>query len=262
MVARRAGEARSGTARALAVLDAFDHAHRALTLSDIARRADLPLATAHRIVAELDAGRLLVRRPDGAYEIGARGWHLGLLAPQTALREAALPHLQDLVTVTGHTVHMAVLDGPGALVLERLAGSRTLPTRHTPGTRLPLHCTAVGKALLTHAPAAVRETVLTGLSGLSRHTAYTMTDRRSLERQLEQIRRTGVARSAQEHRLGVSSVAMPILDHTGLVAALGLLAPLTSARLGNSLAPMRAAAAAITQSFSTAPSFRDLGGSL
>src|SRR3954447_25392296 len=127
MVARRAGESRSGTARALAVLSAFDHAHRCLTLSDIARRADLPLATTYRIVGELDAARLLVRRPDGAYEIGARGWHLGLLAPQTALREAALPHLQDLVTVTGHTVHMAVLDGPGALVLERLAGSRTVP---------------------------------------------------------------------------------------------------------------------------------------
>lgn len=245
MVARRAGEARSGTARALAVLGAFDHAHRALTLSDIARRADLPLATAHRIVGELDAGRLLVRRRDGAYEIGARGWHLGLLAPQTALREAALPHLQDLVSVTGHTVHLAVLDGAGALVLERLAGSRTLPTRHMPGIRLPLHCTAVGKALLAHAPAAVRAAAL---DGPARHTPYTVTDRPLLERQLDQIRRSGVARSAQEHRLGVSSVALPILDHTGLVAALGLLAPLTSPRLGNILAPMRAAAAAITQS--------------
>ena len=251
MVARRAGESRSGTARALAVLGAFDHAHRALTLSEIARRADLPPATAHRIIAELDAGRLLVRRADGAYEIGARGWHLGLLAPQTALREAALPHLQDLVTSTGHTVHMAVLDGPAALVLERLAGSRTLPTRHTPGTRLPLHCTAVGKALLAHAPPGVRAATL---AGLSRHTAYTVTDRRAVERQLDQIRRTGIARSAQEHRLGVSSIAMPIIDHTGLVAALGLLAPLTSPRLGNTLAPMRAAAAAITQSLP-----RDLG---
>jgi len=253
MVARRAGESRSGTARALAVLDAFDHAHRSLTLSDIARRADLPLATTYRIVGELDAARLLVRRPDGAYEIGARGWHLGLLAPQTALREAALPHLQDLVTVTGHTVHMAVLDGPAALVLERLAGSRTLPTRHTPGTRLPLHCTAVGKALLAHAPATVRAAAL---AGLTRHTAYTVTDPRSLERQLDHIRRSGVARSAQEHRLGVSSVAVPLLDHSGLVAALGLLAPLTSARLGNSLAPLRAAAAAITQGFSAAAAQR------
>ena len=72
----------------------------------------------------------------------------------------------------------------------------------------------------------------------------------------DHIRRSGVARSAQEHRLGVSSVAVPLLDHSGLVAALGLLAPLTSARLGNSLAPLRAAAAAITQGFSAAAAQR------
>jgi DNA-binding IclR family transcriptional regulator len=243
------GEARSGTARALAVLAAFDHTHRVLTLSEIARRADLPLSTAHGLVAELDCGRLLARRPDGAYEVGAQGWQLGLLAPQTALREIALPHLQDLVTVTGHTVHLAVLDGPGALVLERLAGSRTLPTRHTPGIRLPLHCTAVGKALLTHAPAPVRASAL---AGLARYTAYTVTDRRALDRQLEQIRRTGVARSAQEHRLGVSSVAVPIIGPGGLLAALGLLAPLASPRLGNVVAPLWTAAAAITHGLTQA----------
>jgi DNA-binding IclR family transcriptional regulator len=242
MVARRAGESRSGTARALAILGAFDYAHRALTLSDLARRADLPLATAYRLVLELESGRFLVRRADGAYEIGARGWHLGLLAPQTTLREAALPHLQDLVTATGHTVHLAILDGAAALVLERLAGSRTLPTRHTPGVRLPLHCTAVGKALLTHAPPAVRDDAL---ADLARHTPYTVTDRRALDRQLDQIRRTGVARSAQEHRLGVSSIAVPVVDHTGVVAALGVLAPLASPRLGNTLGSLRAAAAAI-----------------
>jgi len=249
MATRRVGESRSGVARVLAILAVFDQTHRALTLSDIARRAELPLTTAHRLVAELDSGRLLMRRPDGAYEIGAQVWHLGLLAPQTVLREAALPHLQDLATATGRTVHLAVLEGTRALVLERLAGSRMLPTRHSPGLRLPLHCTAVGKALLAHAPPAVRSEAL---ADLARYTAYTVTDRRVLDRQIEQIRRTGVARSAQEHREGVSSLAVPILDHTGLVAALGLLAPLSSPRLSSTLGPMRAAAAAITQSFARA----------
>src|SRR3954469_1986221 len=110
MVGRRAVESPAGTARALAVLSAFDHGHRSLTLSDVARRADLPLATTSRLLAELDAGRLLSRRPAGTYEIGVRGWYLGLLTWHTTLREAALPHLQDLVTATGHTVHLAVLD--------------------------------------------------------------------------------------------------------------------------------------------------------
>jgi DNA-binding IclR family transcriptional regulator len=239
------GESRSGTARAVAVLAAFDQDHRVLTLSDIARLARLPLATTYRLVAELCAGRILVRRADGSYEIGTRLWHLGLLAPQTTVREAALPHLQDLVTATGHTAHLAVLDGPAALVLERLTGSRTLPTRHTPGARLPLHCTAVGKALLAHAPAAIQAAAL---DDLTRHTAHTITDRRAVVRQLDTIRRTGLARSAQEHRLGVVSLAVPITDHTGIVAALALIAPLASPRLSDALPAIRHAAAATAHS--------------
>src|SRR4029434_7013384 len=118
---------RSVTVRAITVLGAFDATHRALNLSQLARRSGLPLATVHRLAADLIEGRLLVRRPDGRYEVGARMWQLGLLAPRPALRELALPHLQDLVAGTGHTVHLAVPDGPRALVIDRLAGSRTLP---------------------------------------------------------------------------------------------------------------------------------------
>lgn len=247
MPRRRADDQRSGTARAVALLGAFDEAHRALTLAELARRAGLPVATAHRLAADLCAGRLLTRRPDGAYEVGALGWHLGLLAPQTALREAALPHLQDLVAATGHTAHLAVLDDGQALVLERLAGSRSLPTRHCPGERLPLHCTAVGKALLAFCPPQVRAAVLAG--PLARHTRYTVTQQEPLARQLRQIQTTGVARSAQEHRLGVFSVAIPIVHGERLVAGIGLIAPLTSPRLSETLPPIRAAAAAIAERF-------------
>jgi DNA-binding IclR family transcriptional regulator len=237
---------RSVTLRAIAVLSAFDGEHRCLTLSQLSRRSGLPLATVHRLAADLVEGRLLVRRGDGRYEIGARMWRLGLLAPATDLRELALPHLQDLVAATGHTVHLAVLDGAGALLIERLAGTKTLPTRHSPGGRLPLHCTAVGKALLAYAPAPLVEEVM---GDLRRHTAYTVTDARVLHRQLDQIRRTGLARSAQEHRLGVSSVAVPVNGHEGVVAAIGLLAPLTSPRLPDALPHLRAAAASVSADF-------------
>jgi DNA-binding IclR family transcriptional regulator len=237
---------RSVTLRATAVLGAFDGDHRCLNLSQLSRRSGLPLATVHRLAADLVEGRLLVRRGDGRYEIGARLWRLGLLAPATSLRELALPHLHDLVVVTGHTVDLVVLDGASALVIERLAGTKTIPTRHNPGSRLPLHCTAVGKVLLAFAPGPVVEEV-TG--DLHRTTAYTVTDARVLHRQLAQIRRTGVARSAQEHRLGVSSVAVPVYGHDGVVAAIGLLASLTSARLAGAVPHLRAAAASVSADF-------------
>lgn len=238
----RTAPGRSATSRALSALDAFDSEHQVLTLSQIARRAGLPVATAHRLVAELCAARLLARRPDGAYEVGARMWRLGLLAPPTRLRETALPYLQDLVLTTGHTVHLAVLDGPNALVVERLAGSRTQPTRHSPGGRLPLHCTAVGKMLLAHASTTLRDEVL---RLPARHTRWTVTNAAALRRQLTSIAQAGVATSAQEHREGVSSLAVPVHGSSGVVAALGILAPLTSPRLSGTVGPLRAAAAAV-----------------
>ena len=237
---------RSVTLRATAVLGAFDTDHRCLNLSQLSRRSGLPLATVHRLAADLVEGRLLVRRSDGRYEIGARLWRLGLLAPPTDLRELAQPRLQDLVAATGHTVHLAVLDGPSALVIERLAGSKTLPTRHRPGAQVPLHCTAVGKALLAFAPPLLVDEVM---NDLRRHTAYTVTDPRALHRQLDDIRRTGLARSAQEHRVGVSSVALPVHGHDGVVAALGLLAPLRSPRLASALPQLRAATASLSADF-------------
>lgn len=248
----RTAPGRSATSRALSVLDAFDGGHHTLTLSEIARQTGLPVGTAHRLVGELSAARLLGRRPDGRYEIGARVWHLGLLAPPTSLREAALPHLQDLVLSTGHTVHLAVLEGSGALIVERLAGSRTQPTRHSPGGYLPLHCTAVGKVLLAYGPPSLRDEVL---RAPTRYTPWTVTDPAAIRRQLEAILTAGHAQSAQEHRQGVWSVAMPVTAPGGVVAALGLLAPLTAPRLAGALTPLSAAATAVSTSMTAA----DLG---
>jgi DNA-binding IclR family transcriptional regulator len=237
---------RSVVRRAIAVLGAFDSDHRCLSLSGLARRSGLPLATVHRLAADLVAGRLLVRRGDGLYEIGAHMWRLGLLASVNDLRELALPHLQDLVTATGRTVHMAVLDGARALVIERLAGTKTIPTRHSSGSYLPLHCTTVGKILLAYAPPPLVDEVM---SDLRRYTPYTVTDPFALHRELDAIRRTDLARSAQERRLGVSGFAVPVTGHEGVVAAIGLLAPLASPRLPGALAHLRVAAASVSADF-------------
>lgn len=237
---------RSVTVRATSLLNAFDTEHRALNLSQLSRRSGLPLATVHRLAADLVESRLLVRRLDGRYEIGALLWRLGRLAPPTELRELALPHLQDVVVTTGHTVHLAVLEGTRALVIERLAGTKTVPTRHSPGDDVPLYCTAVGKALLAYADPALIDRVA---GDLSPHTAYTITSPAVLHRQLDEIRRTGLARSAQEHRLGVSSLAVPVHGHDGVVAALGLLAPLRAPRLADALPHLRAASASVSADF-------------
>lgn len=213
----------SVTGRALAVLAAFDAEHPALPLSALARRAGLPLSTAHRLVAELAAWGALDRSQDGSYVVGRRLWDVGLLAPVSReLRDVALPFLQDLSAATGENAHLAVRDGTSALFVERISGRSAVAIVSRTGSRLPLHATGVGKVLLAHAdPEVVAEV----LRRPRRMTPYTVVDPRVLRRQLADVRRRGYAVTGEEMSLGAASVAVPLLGSDGgVMAALGVVA--------------------------------------
>jgi DNA-binding IclR family transcriptional regulator len=220
-----AGNARQAgvtvASRLLAVLAAFDAGHQRLTLSEIARRADLPLATAHRLVAELEAWQGLRRREDGSYQVGRRLWDVGILAAvQHDLREVAVAYLQDVHQATGETVHLAVRDELCALYVERIVGRSSARVVSRIGTRLPLHATAVGKVLAAHAPP---ELIQAALVAPARVTAQTITEPGRLHRELVETRRRGFARTAQEMTQGAWSVAVPVTTTGGeTVAALGI----------------------------------------
>jgi DNA-binding IclR family transcriptional regulator len=233
----------SVTSRALALLGAFDTQHPRLTLTEMAARARLPLATAHRLVAELQDWQALARRDDGRYEIGQRLWRLGLLAPvHLELGDVASPFLHDLHAATGDTVHIAVRDGLEALYVERVAGRTSVPVVSRAGDRLPLHATGVGKVLLAHAPPDVVEAALTRLTRVTRATVAVPGP---LRRDLEEVRRRGYARTAEEMSLGTSSVAVPVHGADGTVAAaLGIVVPTSSRRdLTRLVPPLQVAAA-------------------
>jgi DNA-binding IclR family transcriptional regulator len=214
----------SVASKVLDVLGAFDEEHRSLTLTALARRAGLPLATAHRLVAELAAAGALSRQDTGEYVVGRRMWDLGLLAPvETGLRHVASPFLYDLYGATLATVHLAVRDGSAALYVERVAGHSSVPVVSQVGSRLPLHATGVGKVLLAYAPEQVRASVL---GGLTRVTAYTVTQPGRLSEQLRRVRADGYATTSEEMSLGACSVAVPVRPAGGdVVAAIGFVVP-------------------------------------
>lgn len=216
--------AASVTSRALDLLGAFDPEHRSLTMSELARRSGLPLATAHRLIGELRRWGALDRLPGGDYVIGRRLWDLGLLAPvQTGLREAASPFLHDLYGATLATVHLAVRDGCEVLYVDRLSGHVSVPVVSRIGSRLPMHATGVGKVLLAYAPDDVLAEVL---GRLTRITPYTITQPARLLDQLRRVRADGYATTGEEMSLGACSVAVPVRAADGEVAAaLGIVVP-------------------------------------
>ncbi|ORT56531.1 IclR family transcriptional regulator [Streptomyces sp. CB03238] len=228
----------SVTRRALAILGAFDMAHQHLSLSDIARRTGLPLATAHRILAELVAWRALERGPDGRYRVGLRLWELGTLSvTRTRLRESALPYLQMLYEVTRTDVHLAVPDGSDVVYIEHLGSRRTGGPPGVMGMRVPLKRSAAGLVLLAH----------------GRHEEPGPCPR------LAEIRRRRCAVLADAVRPGMCSVAVPVMGGDGTaVAAVGLSVAAFSDAKG-CLPVLLAAAGRIRQSFARTPAEESTG---
>ena len=238
------GQPRAVTGRAFEVLDTFDARHRRQSLAQITRRSGLPLTTAHRLVRELERNDALVRRNDGAYEIGSKLWRLGLLASvHSDLREIALPYMEDVYQLGNGAVQIAVLDGLRCLIVERIAGSRTLQTLSRPGERLPLHATGVGKVLLANGSDELRDAVL---GSLERYTQSTITDATTLTQQLRTIRAQGFAQTGEELSPGATSIAVPIRGNGNrVIAALGCVCPADSGMTANMLPVLQVTASAL-----------------
>ncbi|KAB8193007.1 helix-turn-helix domain-containing protein [Nonomuraea phyllanthi] len=210
---------RSVASKVLAVLGAFGPAHRELTLTEVARRAGLPLSTAHRLVAELEEWQALSRAPDGRLRVGLRLWELGQLAP-APLHDLARPWLQELFASTGENVHLAVRDGLEVLYVDKVYGRRAVPIVSRTGGRLPMHPTGVGRALLAYEPDWFVQSYLA--RRLERPTRHTITEPGRLARELSAVRAQGYALTYEEMTLGSCSAAAPIVVTGRPVAAVGI----------------------------------------
>ena len=147
---------RTALGRALAVLSAFGPQHRLLSLSEIARRADLTLPTTHRLASELVAWGALERHPSGHYFLGLRLLELAALAPRgLELREAAFPYLDDLHQATHSNVHLGVRDGHEVVYVETMRSRVSAQISSRVGDRWPLHVSGTGLVLLAYADPAL-----------------------------------------------------------------------------------------------------------
>ncbi|ROO86762.1 IclR family transcriptional regulator [Actinocorallia herbida] len=244
------GEARTAASRLLDVLGAFGVEHPDLSLTEIARQARVPLPTAHRLAGALAEWGALDRGEDGRYRIGLRLWEVAAAFPHDlGLRAAAIPFLEDLYEATHENVQMAVRDGGEAVFTEWIAGRSAVGVRTRVGARWPLHATGVGLVLLAHAPADEQERYLAG--PLAAFTPWTLTEPGTLRRVLAEVRRTGCAVSDRQITTDAVSVAAPVRDETGQVAAaVSVVVPADTAAVTALVPAVRLAALGITRRLS------------
>jgi len=228
--------------KVVTVLFAFRVEDHGLSLAELSRRTGLAKGTLHRIVGDLVDVRLLDRTPHG-YRLSVRVFQLGMRATvERGLLEVATPFMEDLYERTHETVHLGVLDGCGVVYVGKIGGHQQAAAPSRIGGRLPLYCTAVGKALLAFSPPELFARVVE--TGLERRTPRTITAPGLLRQQLDRVAASGVSFEYEESAVGIACIGAPVLDDADrAVAAISVTGPVPRFRPEAFVPYVKAAAA-------------------
>src|ERR1700723_418514 len=171
--------------RAFAVLDLLSSSSAPMGLAEIAAALDLHKSTAHRFLMVLERHRIVERTPAGKFRLGLRLCDFGSRAiEQYDLRDRAQLHLKTLVAEVEETAHLCLLEKTRMVYIEKQEPERSIRMISRVGASSPVHCTAVGKAMLATMPRSQVEALLPELQ-LEQFTRRTMTNREALFKELD-----------------------------------------------------------------------------
>ncbi|GAA3337197.1 IclR family transcriptional regulator C-terminal domain-containing protein [Amorphoplanes nipponensis] len=204
--------------RGLAVIRAFDAHHRELTLSEVARICELTRAAARRFLLTLtDLG--YVRTDGRLFSLTPRVLELGYaFLSSLSLPEVAEPHLEQLSAEVHESSSISVLDGDDIVYVARVPTRRIMAVAINVGTRFPAYATSMGRVQIAYLPDEQRQAYLARVR-LERLTARTVATAGELRDELRRVREQGYAIVDQELEEGLRSMAAPVFDRSGNVAA-------------------------------------------
>jgi len=238
--------------RALSVLELLGQFHHGLTLSQVSQRLALPKSSTYMIMTTLERrGYLQKDNRNGRFRFGLKLVSLSWGALESLeLAEEAKPFLQSLMQKTGLTVHMAVLEGNEAVIIDKIdaPGPNRITTTWV-GRRVGAHCTGIGKAMIAFLPEEEFRRQIGG-KALWKYNQNTITSVGKLKHALASIRSQGYAVSNEEAQIGYRGIGAPIFDGTGQMVA-GISVDGTIDRISPDLVPalaqqVRQTAAAIS----------------
>ncbi|HZK32559.1 MAG TPA: IclR family transcriptional regulator [Corynebacterium sp.] len=217
---------RSSVDKAFALLRAFKADDSVgVGVSELARRADLPKSTAHRLLATLVLNEAVQKAGD-VYRLGPLFSELvrEKASPQSELvSELLTPFLSALFERTRKTVHLGYLIGTDVAYANKLFSLRGVETPSRIGGRVPGYATGVGKAMLAWDENLIEAAIA---KGLARWTPNTITDPGEFREVLARIREEGVAYDREEISMGLSCIAAPVFGKgTVPVAAMSVSGP-------------------------------------
>lgn len=198
------------------IVEALSNAPRGMALRDLSAAVGLHTSTTHRLLAALVArGYVQKDIESGKYRLTMRLFEVGSRAVGGMnIVSLARPYLEHLAATTHEAIHLVVRDGDEVVYLyKENMGDSTVRMASFVGLRNPMYCTAVGKSILSCLPEA-EVAAIWQRTVITRFTPHTIVDYADLIAELVKARQNGWAADREEHELGVSCIAAPLLDFT------------------------------------------------
>ena len=245
----------TATARTFAILDLVAHSPAAVEVASVIEALALPKATAYRLVDGLVGSGYLAREPvRKRLTVGSRLTSLAFGTMRASMRDAGRHALlRRLAHRVNETCNVGVILNGEIVYLDRVEAEHwPLRLQFAAGSRVPLHCSAIGKLYLALLPVRRRRRLLHSLD-LRRFTPGAITDLTRLDTELKQIRKEQVSFDREEYLAGVVCVAAPVMGRNGqMLAAIAIQAP--EARMNVQIArghlpALRRAAAELADTF-------------
>jgi len=204
--------------KGLSVIEAFRAERPRLSIAEVSEITGLDRATARRCLLTLHEGGYADY--DGKFfTLTPRVLRLGVGAlAALPLAQLVQPWLDQLSDQIGQSTSVSILDETEIVYLARAAQRRVMSIGLMPGSRLPAHCTSMGRVLLAALPEDEARALIER-SDLSPRTAHSITDPAELMERLAQVREQGYALIDQEVEMGLRSLAVPLISSRGRVVA-------------------------------------------
>lgn len=215
-----------GLSRGLTLLQLFSRKQSAQTLAELAGRMKLSRSATYRLVYTLHQDGFLARDDESRrYRLTSKALSLGFdFLDSQAITEIAQPFLRQLSDRTSAAVHIAILDGWNAVYLSRVMPAVALVTNLQVGARLPAHVTSSGRMLLAHQDDDRLETIY-GLLKAECRLVPPPASAFALLEQAQQDRRRGYVFHRSIMTPGISSIACPVFEKSGVAAAITVIGP-------------------------------------
>jgi DNA-binding IclR family transcriptional regulator len=216
---------------------------REIGIRELSRKTGLSRSTVHRLISSLEELDLLVQnQATQKYHLSFKLFKIGSKAVrQYDLKFIANPILENLMVEVKESVVLAMLDNGEAIYVDKRSFPQEVQFASNVGSRAPIHCTSVGKAILAYLPEEVQLQLLQA-EELKAHTEHTITGINQLKKEIDLIKTRGYSIDNEECYLGVISIAAPVFDFSnnviGAVAVVGLTLKIKSEKvpvLGNAV---------------------------